>query len=149
MANSSNFITAFLGGGAITGLVAFAKFVRDEARHRRAERKAAQREERAVTKEAEEKPLQTQAATLGLVERATVIQQRAIESLEAQVEDWSVRHQLYKKDTDEKIAKLEQKIADLGAVVQQRDAYIAELQGVISQQEIELHGKRRRQAPGT
>jgi predicted RNase H-like nuclease (RuvC/YqgF family) len=149
MANSSTFITAFLGGGTITGLVAFAKFLRDEERHRRAERKAAQQEQQAAKQEAEEKPIQAQAATLGLVERATVIQQRAIESLEAQVEDWSVRHQLYKKDTDEKIERLEKKITELGAALQQRDAYIAELQGVISKQEIELHGKRRRQAPGT
>lgn len=137
MADWSTLFAAALAGGGISGAVAFAKFLRDEHRHRAAER--------AATLESEEErlqqPLKTQATQLGFVERATVIQQRAIESLEAQVEDQQLRHSIYKQETDEKIAGLEKKVAGLDASLRQRDEYIASLHRVISDQEMQLRGR--------
>lgn len=136
MADWSTLAGAVLGGGGITGVVAFARFVRDERRQRAAGKRAE-----------EDRPLEAQVTQLGLVERATVIQQRAIESLEAQVEDQKLRYSIYKQETDERIAGLEQRVGQLQTSLRQRDEYITELHGVISGLEVQLHG-RRRQAPG-
>jgi septal ring factor EnvC (AmiA/AmiB activator) len=137
MADWSTLFAAALAGGGISGGVAFVKFVRDEHRHRVAERAAALESE----EERLQQPLQTQATQLGFVERATVIQQRAIESLEAQVEDQQLRYSLYKKETDEKIAGLEKKVTKLDASLRERDEYIASLHRVISDQEMQLRGR--------
>lgn len=136
MADWSTWATAALTGGGGAAAVAFVQFLFDERRKRAVDRQAE-----------EDRPLETQVTQLGLVDRATLIQQRAIEALEEQVEDQKVRYSIYKQETDQRIAGLEEKIEELQASLEQKDAYIGRLQGVVSSQELELRGYRSAASP--
>lgn len=146
MADWSAPLASLMTTGSVAFMLTIVKAARDESEHwaeRRRKRKAERRED-------EQEPLKAEQLHLGIVDQATVIQQRMIETLEHQVEELKLRYELLKTESDQRFADLkaasEAETARLTAENQQQSRLIDRLSRRLAAMALEL--EQYRPAPG-